>query len=75
MFWTPLADVNDDEHGDNVPYGPYGAAVLAAGNCSVMALPATAFTHALSVYWVSTNVPVVDAESCVNVALAHPVLG
>ena len=67
--------MNDDEHGDNVPYGPYGAAVLAAGNFSVMALPATAFPHALSVYWVSTNVPVVEVEFCANVAMAHPLLG
>jgi len=49
--------------------------VLAAGNFSVMALPATAFTHALSVYWVSTNVPVVEVEFCANVAMAHPLLG
>ena len=73
--FTPLAAVNDAAHGERVPKGPNGAAVLATGNFSVIALLATAFAHAPSVYWVSTSVPTGLVASCVSVALAHPVLG
>jgi len=67
--------VNDAAHEERVPKGPNGAAVLATGTFSEIALLATAFAHALSVYEVSTSVPTGLVASCVSVALAHPVLG